>query len=200
LTAVAVFDDRPQVALAVELGQSPFLNVLSDRRVSETLQLMGRPSGQRITRELAHDLCLRTGSKALLGGSISRLGSQYVIGLEAAACNNGETLAKEQVEASKKEEVLGALGKAASSLRAKLGESLASMQKFDVPVEATTPSLEALKAYSLGIRTMREQGDPQAISFQKQAVELDPNFAMGRPWTSSRSQPPTNWGCRPNSQ
>ena len=121
---------------------------------------------------------MRTGSKAIVLGSISNLGGQYVIGLDAVGCSSGDTLAKEQEEAASKQDVLKALGKAAASLRAKLGESLASVQKFDVPVEATTPSLEALKAYSMGITTGRTKGDAEAIPFMKRAIELDPNFAM----------------------
>jgi tetratricopeptide (TPR) repeat protein len=121
---------------------------------------------------------VRTGSKAILAGSISSLGTQYVVGLEAVACSTGDTLAKEQAEAASKEGVLKALSTAATSLRGKLGESLASVQKFDVPVEATTPSLEALKAYSMGITTGRTRGDAEAIPFMKQALELDPNFAI----------------------
>ena len=121
---------------------------------------------------------LRTGSKAIVLGSISNLGSQYVIGLNTVGCSSGDTLATEQEQASAKQDVLKALSTAASSLRGKLGESLATIQKFDVPVEATTPSLEALKAYSMGITTGRTKGDAEAIPFMKRAVELDPNFAM----------------------
>jgi len=176
-TGDAVFDEALKQALAVQLEQSPFLNILSDRRVSETLHLMGRPPGEHITQDVAREVCLRTGSKAILTGSISTLGSRYVIGLEAMSCSAGDTLAKEQVEAASKEDVLSALGKVASTVRTRLGESLGSVQKFDVPVEATTPSLEALKAYSLGTRTGRTKGDADAVSFYKRAIELDPNFA-----------------------
>jgi eukaryotic-like serine/threonine-protein kinase len=176
-TGDAVFDEALKQALAVQLEQSPFLNILSDRRVSETLHLMGRAAGEHITQDVAREICLRTGSKAILTGSISTLGSRYVIGLEAMSCSAGDTLAKEQAEATNKEEVLSALGKVASTVRTRLGESLGSVQKFDVPVEATTPSLEALKAYSLGTRTGRTKGDADAISFYKRAIELDPNFA-----------------------
>jgi len=173
-----VFDDALKQALAVQLGQSPFLSILSDRKVEETLRLMGRAPNERITREIARELCIRTGSKALLLGSISNLGGQYVIGVDAVSCSSGDTLAKEQEEAASKQEVLKALGKAASSLRGKLGESLATVQKFDVPVEATTPSLEALKAFSMGITTFRAKGNAEAIPFYKRAIELDPNFAV----------------------
>jgi len=177
-TGDPVFDDALKQALGVQLGQSPFLNILSDRKVEETLHLMGRPSNERITRDVARELCIRTGSKAIVLGSISNLGGQYVLGVDAVGCSSGDTLAKEQEEAASKQDVLKALGKAAASLRAKLGESLASVQKFDVPVEATTPSLEALKAYSMGITTGRTKGDAEAIPFMKRAIELDPNFAM----------------------
>jgi serine/threonine protein kinase len=177
-TGDPVFDDAIKQALAVQLGQSPFLNILSDRKVGETLRLMGRASNERITRDVAGELCVRTGSKAILLGSISNLGGQYVVGVDAVGCSSGDTLAEEQEEAATKQEVLKALGKAAANLRSKLGESLASIQKFDVPVEATTTSLEALKAYSMGITTERTKGDAAAIPFMKRALELDPNFAI----------------------
>ena len=177
-TGDAVFDDALKQALAVQLAQSPFLNILSDRKVEETLHLMGRASNERITRDIARELCIRTGSKAFLAGSISNLGGQYVVGVDAIGCSSGDTLAKEQEEAATKQDVLKALGKAASSLRGKLGESLATIQKFDVPVEATTPSLEALKAFSMGITTFRAKGNAEAIPFYKRAIELDPNFAV----------------------
>jgi eukaryotic-like serine/threonine-protein kinase len=177
-TGDPVFDGALKQALAVQLGQSPFLNILSDRKVSETLRLMGRPAGDRITRDVASELCVRTGSKAILLGSISKLGGQYVVDVDAVGCSTGDTLAKEQEEAATKEDVLKALSKAASSLRGKLGESLASIQKFDVPIEATTTSLEALKAFSMGITTGRTKGDAAAIPFIKRALELDPNFAV----------------------
>ena len=177
-TGDSVFDDALKQALAVNLEQSPFLNILSDRKVEETLRLMGRTSNERVTRDIARELCIRTGSKAFLLGSISNLGGQYVIGVDAVSCSSGDTLAKEQEEAATKQEVLKALGKAASSLRGKLGESLATIQKFDVPVEATTPSLEALKAFSMGITTFRAKGNAEAIPFYKRALELDPNFAV----------------------
>ncbi len=177
-TGDPVFDDALKQALAVQLGQSPFINILSDRKVGETLRLMGSQPGTHITPDVARELCVRTGSKAIVLGSVSNLGSQYVLGVDAVGCSNGDTLAKEQEEAASKQDVLKALSKAAASLRTKLGESLASVQKFDVPVEATTPSLEALKAYSMGITTGRTKGDAEAIPFMKRAIELDPNFAM----------------------
>ncbi len=177
-TGDPVFDGTLKQALAVQLEQSPYFNVMSDRKVAETLRLMGRPATERITQDIARELCLRTGSKAVLAGSISRLGNQYVVGLDAVACSTGDSLAKEQTEASGKEAVLGALDKTASSMRGKLGESLASVQKFAVPIEATTSSLEALKAFSMGVTSVFHQGDAEAIPFYKRAIELDPNFAM----------------------
>src|SRR5437762_1331081 len=176
-TGDAVFDGALKQALAVQLGQSPFLNILSDRKIGETLRLMGRRPSDRITQEVARELCVRTGSKAIILGSISNLGGQYVIGVDGVSCNTGDTLAKEQEEAATKQDVLKALGQAAARMRAKLGESLASIQKFDVPVEATTTSLEALKAFSMGITTFRTKGNAEAIPFYKRALELDPNFA-----------------------
>ena len=130
-----IFDDALKQALAVELGQSPFLKVLSDQKVSETLRMMGRTANERVTMDVGRELCIRTGSKALLGGTISSLGSHYLIGLNAVACSTGDTLAKEQGEATSKEDVLKALSQASSSLRIKLGESLPSVQKFNVPIE-----------------------------------------------------------------
>jgi serine/threonine protein kinase/tetratricopeptide (TPR) repeat protein len=176
-TGDPVFDGALKQALAVQLGQSPFLNILSDRKVSETLRLMGRQPTDRITRDVAGELCVRTGSKAIMLGSISNLGGQYVVGIDAVGCSSGDTLAKEQEEAAAKQDVLKALSKAASSLRGQLGESLASIQKFDVPVEATTTSLEALKAFSMGITTSRTKGSAASIPFLERALELDPNFA-----------------------
>jgi len=176
-TGDPVFDETLKQALGVDLGQSPFLNILSDRRVGETMQLMGRKPDDKVTPQVAREICLRTGTKALLNGSISRLGTQYVIVLEAVNCNTGDVLAKEQGEAPSKESVLKALDQVASSMRGKLGESLASVQKFDVPIEATTSSLEALKAFSMGVKVAREKGPAEGLSFYKRAIELDPNFA-----------------------
>lgn len=177
-TGDAIFDDTLKQALATQLAQSPFLNVLSDQRISETLRLMGRSAGERITMDTAREICERTGSTAVLAGSIGSLGSQYVIGLNAMNCASGDSFAREEMQASRKEEVLNTLGKATTSLREKLGESLASIQKFDTPVEqATTSSLEALKAYSVGFRTLGTVESASAIPFFKHAIELDPNFA-----------------------
>ena len=176
-TGDPVFDGALKQALAVQLGQSPFLNILSDRKVEETLRLMGRPANDRITRDVARELCVRTGSKAILLGSISNLGGQYIVAINAVGCSTGDALATEQEEAATKPDVLKALSKAAANLRSHLGESLASVQKFDVPVEATTTSLEALKAFSMGITSSRTKGAAASIPFFKRALELDPNFA-----------------------
>ena len=179
-TGDAVFDDTLKTALSVSLRQSPFLNVLSDSKVAKTLKLMTRPASTKLTPEVARELCLRAGSKAYIAGSIGSLGSEYVLGLKAVNCQSGDTLAEEQVTAASKEKVLDALGEAASKLRSELGESLATVQKFDVPLaEATTSSLEALKAYSLGRKAKNEKGPAAALPYDQHAIELDPNFAMG---------------------
>jgi tetratricopeptide (TPR) repeat protein len=179
-TGDAVFDDTLKTALNVSLRQSPFLNVLSDGKVAKTLQLMTRPAGTKLTPDVARELCQRAGSNAYLAGSIGSLGSEYVLGLQAVNCQSGDTLAQEQVRAASKEKVLDALGGAVSRLRSELGESLATVQKFDVPLEqATTPSLEALKAYSLGRKVLREKGAGADLPYDQRAIELDPNFAMG---------------------
>ncbi len=176
-TGDAVYDDTLKQALAVDLEQSPFLNVLAENKVSETLKLMGRASADRITQEVAREICLRTGSKAVLAGSIASLGTHYAIGLKAVNCQSGDPLGVVQAEADSREHVLKAVGEATASLREKLGESLSSVQKFDKPLEeATTPSLEALQAYTKGQRTYLEN-QPGSIPFFKRAVELDPNFA-----------------------
>ena len=155
------------------------MNVFPQERVRDTLKFMGRSPDERLTPDLARDVCQREGIKAVLNSAISTIGTQYVVDVNAVNCQTGDSLAREQVQADKKEQVLGAVGKAASSLRGKLGESLASVQKFDAPVEeATTSSLEALKAFSLG-ETERAKGDEySAIPFYKHAIELDPNFAI----------------------
>ena len=178
-TGDAVFDDTLKQGLAVSLAQSPFLNILPEQKVRETLGMMGRPAGERIVGEVARELCQRAGTKAVLEGSISSLGSQFVIGLNAVNCRSGDALDQEQVQASRKEDVLKALGEAGRRLREKLGESLSTIQKFDTPLEqATTPSLEALKAYSLARKTYSERGDAAAIPLYERAIELDPSFAM----------------------
>jgi serine/threonine protein kinase/tetratricopeptide (TPR) repeat protein len=179
-TGDAVFDDTLKTALHVSLRQSPFLNVLSDSDVAKTLQQMTRPASTKLTPEVTHELCQRAASKAYIAGSIASLGSQYVLGLKAVNCQSGDPLAEEQVTAASKEKVLDALGEAASKLRGELGESLITVQKLDVPLsEATTSSLEALKAYSLGVKAAREQGVAAALPHDQRAIELDPNFALG---------------------
>ena len=179
-TGDAVFDDTLKTALHVSLRQSPFLNVLSDSDVAKTLQQMTRSASTKLTPEVTHELCQRAASKAYIAGSIASLGSQYVLGLKAVNCQSGDPLAEEQVTAASKEKVLDALGEAASKLRGELGESLITVQKLDVPLsEATTSSLEALKAYSLGVKAAREQGVAAALPHDQRAIELDPNFALG---------------------
>jgi eukaryotic-like serine/threonine-protein kinase len=178
-TGDLVFDEALKQALRVQLEQSPFLNVLSDQQVNDELRLMGRSPEQPLTPEVARDLCQRIGSKAILVGSISSLGTHYTIGMNALNCYSNDSLGSEQVEAASRENVLKALGESATKMRWELGESLPSIQKYDAPLErATTPSLEALKAYSLGVKTRRVKGAPAAIPFYKRAVELDPQFAM----------------------
>jgi serine/threonine protein kinase/tetratricopeptide (TPR) repeat protein len=178
-TGDSVFDDTLKQGLSVQLEQSPFLALVSDDTVNETLKLMGRPAGDRLTPEVTREVCERTGSKAMLAGSIAGLGSQYVVGLKAVNCNTGDVLAEAQEQAAGKEAVLKALDNAAVSLRSKLGESLSSVQKYATPVEeATTPSLEALKAYSLGVKTGLTKEATAALPFFKRAVDLDPSFAM----------------------
>ncbi len=179
-TGDAVFDDTLKTALSVSLNQSPFLNVLSENKVAATLKLMSRPAGTNLTPEVTRELCQRAASKAYIAGSIASLGSEYVLGLKAVNCQSGEPLAEEQVTAASKEKVLDALGEAASKLRTELGESLATVQKLDVPLsEATTSSLEALKALSLGQKAYNEKGPAAALPYHQRAIELDPNFAMG---------------------
>src|ERR1700694_147411 len=177
-TGDTVFDTTLKQALSVDLEQSPFLNVLSDSKVNGTLRLMGHSPNERVTEELAREICLREGSKALLTGSIASLGSHYAIGLRAVNCQTGDSLGSAQAEADRREKILTALGQATTTLRGKLGESLASIQRFDKPLEeATTSSLEALQSYSEGIRQENEKGDAAAAPYYKHAVELDPNFA-----------------------
>jgi eukaryotic-like serine/threonine-protein kinase len=179
-TGDTIFDDSLKTALNVSLRQSPFLNVLSESEMAKTLQLMTRPASARFTPQVARELCQRAGSKAYITGSIGSLGSEYVLGLKAVNCQNGDTLAQEQVTVASKEKVLDALGEAASKLRGELGESLATVQKFDVHLpEATTSSLEALKALSLGKKAMHEKGAAAALPYDQRAIQLDPNFAMG---------------------
>jgi Flp pilus assembly protein TadD len=178
-TGDAVFDGTLKQALAVQLEQSPYLNLLPESRVHQALKFMGRQPEERITADVGKEICLREGTKAMLTGSIANLGSTYVITLTAVDAQTGDTLAREQAEASSKEQVLKALDKSASALRGKLGESLSSVQKFATPLEqATTSSLEALQAFSKGQAKHLAFADDEAIPDLKRAVELDPNFAM----------------------
>jgi serine/threonine protein kinase/tetratricopeptide (TPR) repeat protein len=177
-TGDPVFDDTLKTALSVALNQSPFLNVLADNRVVATLKLMTRPVGTPLTAEVAREICQRTASKAYIAGSIASLGKEYVLGLKAVNCQTGDPLAQEQFTAEAKEKVLNALGEAASKLRSELGESLATVQKFDVPLrESTTSSLEALKAYSLARKIVREKGNEAGLEYDQRAIQLDPSFA-----------------------
>jgi len=178
-TGDSVFDGTLKQALAVQLEQSPYLNLVPESRIQEALRYMGRPSGERITSDVAKEICLREGVKAMLTGSIASLGSHYVITVGAVNAQTGDSLAREQVEANDKEQVLKSLDKAASSLRGKLGESIGSVQKFATPLErATTSSLEALQAFSLGQAEHQKFNEAAAIPHLKRATELDPNFAL----------------------
>jgi serine/threonine protein kinase/tetratricopeptide (TPR) repeat protein len=177
-TGDAVFDDTLRQGLSIQLEQSPFLSLISESKINQTLKMMGRPAGDRLTPEVTREVCQRAGSKAMLTGTIAGLGSQYVIGLKAVNCQSGDVLAEAQEQAAGKEGVLKALDGAAFSLRSKLGESLSTVQEYATPLaDATTPSLEALKAYSLGVKTDYAKGNTAALPFYKRAVELDPNFA-----------------------
>lgn len=178
-TGDPVFDGTLKQALAVQLEQSPFLNIFSDERVRETLRYMNRQPDERLTIPIAREIAARQGLKAMLFGGISSLGSNYVITLEAMNAQTGDVVAREQVEAERKEQVLRALGSAASSLREKLGESLRTIERFDAPIEqATTSSLEALKSYSLGYEQQSRARYLEAIPFYRRAIEMDPNFAL----------------------
>jgi eukaryotic-like serine/threonine-protein kinase len=180
-TRDAVFDDTLKQGLSVQLEQSPFFGLVSDSTVNETLKLMGRPAGERLTPEVTREVCQRAGSKAMLAGSIVELGSQYVIGLKAVDCQTGDVLAEAQEQAAGKETVLKTLDAAAVSIRSKLGESLTSVQKYATPLDkATTPSLQALQAYTLALKALREKDDnPATVAWAQRAIHLDPNFAMG---------------------
>jgi eukaryotic-like serine/threonine-protein kinase len=179
-TGDPVFDGALRQGVAVQLEQSPFLSLVSDAQIQQTLRMMGKPADARLTPEIAREVCQRMASVLVLEGSIASLGRQYVLGLKAVNCRAGDTVTEEQVTADGKEQVLKALGEAAEKLRRKLGESLSTVEKFDTPVEqATTPSLDALQAYSLGQRNLAVKADPaSAVPFFKRAVSLDPNFAM----------------------
>jgi eukaryotic-like serine/threonine-protein kinase len=178
-TGDAVFDDALKQALSMTLSQSPFLNILPDDQVAATLKQMTEPANAALTTGRAREVCQRSGSKAYIAGAIANLGSDYVLSLKAVNCQSGNVMAQQQVTANAKEKVLDALGGAAANLRRDLGESLATVQKFDTPLEqATTSSLEALREYSLQLRAMREKGSAAALPHGLRAVELDPKFAL----------------------
>ena len=178
-TGDPVFDETLRQGLAVQLEQSPSIVLVSEERVQHALRLMGQPADVRLTPELAREICERSGSGAVLDGSIATLGSTYVLGLRAKSCRTGEVIADEQVQAARKEDVLNALGQMARKLRTRLGESATTVEQHSTPLaEATTPSLEALKAYSLGWKTLYARGESAAIPFFQQAVKDDPQFAM----------------------
>ena len=178
-TGDSMFDGTLKKALAVDLEQSPFLNVFPEEKIRQTLKFMGRSPEDRVTTEVGREICQRNGIRVILTGSISNLGSQYIVGLEATDASTGDSLAKEESRAASKEKVLGALDKASAGVREKLGESLSSIQRFDKPLqEATTSSLEALKAFTLGDAKRNQFEELAAIPFYQHAIELDPNFAL----------------------
>ena len=180
-TGDPMFDETLRQGLAIQLRQSPYLSLISDQRISHTLRLMGHRVDARLTPELARGICERTGSTAILEGSIAPIGSQYVLTLQARSCRSGEVLDQEQVQAAKKEEVLNALGQIASRFRNRVGESLANIQEHNTPLaEATTPSLEALEAYSAGWKLHTSTGAMAGLPLLKRAVEIDPNFALAQ--------------------
>ena len=179
MTGDPVFDDALRQGLAVQLEQSPFLRLISDDRIRQVLRMMGQPDDARLTPRIAREVCERTASAAVLEGSIAEIGKQYLLTLKAVNCTNGELLASAEAQASDKNHVLDALGKTAAEIRNKLGESLSTVQKFDTPLEqATTPSLDALKAYSLGWKALHARGETAAIPLFQRAVEDDPQFAL----------------------
>ena len=187
-TGDSVFDGTLRQGLSAQLGQSPFLSLLSDERIAQTLSLMAQPKDARLTHELARDLCQRTASAATIEGSISSLGSQYVLDLKAVNCHSGDLLAEEQATADGKEQVLTALGGASTKMRQRLGESLASVQKYDAPPESvTTGSLEALQAYTLAYRANNKRRSPQGRSACSSAPSV---WILTLPWLTR------GWGRR----
>ncbi len=178
-TGDPVFDGTLRQGLAVQLEQSPFLSLVSEERIQQTLRLMGRPADARLTPELAKEICERTASTAVLEGSIASLGSQYVLGLRAKNCGTGDVLDEEQVQAARKEDILNALSQIASKFRTRVGESLSTVEKHSTPLaEATTPSLEALKAYSAALKVVFSTSDEAAaVPLFQRAIEIDPKFA-----------------------
>ena len=182
-TGDPVFDGTLRQGLSIQLEQSPFLTIIPDQQMQQTLQMMGQRPDAKLTPEIARELCQRTSSAAVLDGSIAQIGTPYLLTVRAVNCASGESLASAEAQASDKNHVLDALGKTASLIRNKLGESLSTVQKFDAPLEkATTPSLEALKAFSSGNKIVYATGSPAAIPFFKHAIELDPNFALAYAW------------------
>ncbi len=178
-TGDSVFDETLRQGLAVQLEQSPYLSLISEERVQKELHLMGRPANTRLTPELARQVCERAGSAAVLEGSIAGLGSQYVLGLRANRCGSGEVIDEEQAQAERKEDVLKALSQVASKFRTRAGEALTTVEQHSTPLEeATTPSLEALRSYSTGLKLLLSKGDASALPLFKRAVEIDPKFAM----------------------
>jgi DNA-binding winged helix-turn-helix (wHTH) protein/tetratricopeptide (TPR) repeat protein len=183
LTSDPVFAGTLRQGMAVQLEQSPFLNIVSEQQLHQTLQMMGKKTDEKLTRELSQELCQRTGSSAVIDGSIAQIGDRYLLTVRAIECGSGKTVASAEAQASDKNHVLDALGKTSSELRNKLGESLSTVQKFDTPLEqATTPSLEALRAFSSGRRAWNESGPTAAIPFYRSAIELDSHFAMSFAW------------------
>jgi len=178
-TGDPVFDGTLRQGLSVQLEQSPFLSIISDQRIQQSLQMMGQKPDVNLTPAIARELCQRSGSAAVLDGSIAQIGTQYLLTLKAVNCESGKTLASSEAQASDKNHILEALGKVASEIRTELGESLSTVQKFDTPLEqATTPSLDALKAYSLGRKAMVDSEWAAAVAFFQRAIRLDPNFSM----------------------
>ncbi len=185
-TGDAMFDETLRQGLTVQLEQSPFLNLVTEERIRQVLRMMGQPADTRLTPAVAQEICERTASAAVLDGSIAPLGSQYVLGLRAVDCRNGRVLDTEQAQVARKEDVLNALSQIASRFRTRVGESLATVEKYDTPlIDATTPSLEALKAYGLARKKHFAEGDVAARPFFRRAVELDPNFAMAYAYLST---------------
>jgi DNA-binding winged helix-turn-helix (wHTH) protein/tetratricopeptide (TPR) repeat protein len=182
-TGDSAFDGALRQGLSAQLEQSPFLSVVSDQQLQQTVQMMSQPADAKLTPEIAREVCQRTGGAAVLEGSIAQIGTQYLLALKAINCVSGETLASTEAQANDKNRVLDALGKTAADIRNKLGESLSTVQKFDTPLEqATTPSLEALKAFSSGRKVQFATSSAAAIPFFKRAIELDPNFALAQAW------------------
>jgi tetratricopeptide (TPR) repeat protein len=177
-TGEAIFDHTLKTALTFSLGQSPFLDIVPNAKIAQTLRLMKRAAGEQVTRELAEELCLRLNLKAYLAGSVSNLGAVYFLTLEAVNARTGESLGREYEQANSKEEILTALGRAATGIREKLGESLSSIQKYDIPLEISTSSFEALKYYSFGSEQLKSGKHLEAIPFFQKALEYDCGFAV----------------------